>query len=29
LFAWQIGGFMRRNRPRAYGFGELPETLLP
>ena len=29
LFAWQIGGFIRRNRPRAYTFDHLPEALLP
>jgi len=29
LFAWQIGGFMRRNRPRTYIFDHLPEELLP
>jgi hypothetical protein len=29
LFAWQIGGFIRRNRPRAYTFDHLPVTLLP
>jgi hypothetical protein len=29
LFGWQIGGFVRRNRPRRYGFGDLPEELLP
>ena len=29
LFTWQIGGFVRRNRPRAYDFDHLPETLLP
>jgi hypothetical protein len=29
LFWWQIGGFVRRNRPRRYGFDELPEELLP
>jgi hypothetical protein len=29
LFAWQIGGFMARNRPRAYTFDHLPEALLP
>lgn len=29
LFGWQIGGFIRRNRPRAYTFDRLPETLLP
>ena len=29
LFGWQIGGFVRRNRPQKYVFGELPEELLP
>ena len=29
LFAWQIGGFIRRNRPRRYGFDAVPEELLP
>ena len=29
LFSWQIGGFIRRNRPRTYDFDHLPETLLP
>jgi hypothetical protein len=29
LFWWQIGGFIRRNRPRRYTFDELPEELLP
>jgi hypothetical protein len=29
LFTWQIGGFIRRNRPRAYMFDDLPEALLP
>jgi hypothetical protein len=29
LFAWQIGGFMRRNKPRTYTFDRLPEELLP
>jgi hypothetical protein len=29
LFTWQIGGFIRRNQPRAYSFDRLPETLLP
>ena len=29
LFAWQVGGFVRRNRPRAYTFDHLPEALLP
>ena len=28
-FAWTIGAFVRRNRPRRYSFDELPETLLP
>jgi hypothetical protein len=29
LFAWQVGGFIRRNRPLSYNFGELPMALLP
>jgi hypothetical protein len=29
LFAWQVGGFVSRNRPRAYTFDDLPEALLP
>ena len=29
LFNWQIGGFIRRNRPVAYRFDHLPEALLP
>jgi hypothetical protein len=29
LFAWQIGGFIRRNRPHAYTFESLPQALLP
>ena len=29
LFWWQIGGFVRRNRPRRYTFDALPEELLP
>jgi hypothetical protein len=29
LFARQIGGFVRRNTPRAYRFDELPQALLP
>ena len=29
LFAWQIGGFIRRNRPLTYDFDHIPETLLP
>ena len=28
-FAWTIGGFIKRNRPRIYSFDALPETLLP
>ena len=28
-FAWQIGGFIRRNRPRSYSFDHLPDALLP
>jgi hypothetical protein len=29
LFNWQIGGFIRRNRPIAYSFDHLPQALLP
>ena len=29
LFGWQIGGFMRRNRPQTYSFERLPPELLP
>jgi len=29
LFNWQIGGDMRRNRPIAYSFDQLPEALQP
>lgn len=29
LFAWQVGGFVTRNRPRRYGFDQLPDALLP
>jgi hypothetical protein len=29
LFAWQVGGFIRRNKPRNYTFEELPTELLP
>ncbi|AUC98244.1 hypothetical protein CWS35_31350 [Bradyrhizobium sp. SK17] len=29
LFAWQVGGFVTRNRPRRYGFDRLPDALLP
>ena len=29
LFAWQVGGFVRRNRPVTYKFEHIPERLLP
>ena len=29
LFVWQVGGFVRRNRPQTYTFDHLPEPLLP
>jgi hypothetical protein len=29
LFAWQVGGFVTRNRPLAYTFDRLPKALLP
>lgn len=29
LFAWQVGGFIRRNRPITYSFDHIPEALLP
>jgi hypothetical protein len=29
LFVWQIGGFVRRNRPITYSFDQLPQALLP
>jgi hypothetical protein len=29
LFAWQVGGFVRRNRPQSYDFDHLPQALLP
>jgi hypothetical protein len=29
LFAWQVGGFIARNRPLIYTFDDLPEALLP
>jgi hypothetical protein len=29
LFVWQVGGFIRRNRPLAYTFDRLPKMLLP
>ena len=29
LFIWQVGGFIRRNRPVVYAFDRIPEELLP
>jgi hypothetical protein len=29
LFGWQIGGFLRRNRPVTYTFTDIPAPLLP
>lgn len=29
LFAWQIGGFLARNRSRNYTFDDVPQGLLP
>jgi hypothetical protein len=29
LFAWQVGGFVTRNRPVTYKFEHIPERLLP
>jgi len=29
LFGWQIGGFVRRNRPVVYSWDRLPAALLP
>jgi hypothetical protein len=29
LFGWQVGGFLRRNRPLAYAFDNIPSSLLP
>ena len=29
LFAWQVGGFILRNRPVGYSFDHIPEALLP
>ncbi|MBR1219732.1 hypothetical protein JQ557_17120 [Bradyrhizobium sp. U87765 SZCCT0131] len=29
LFAWQIGGFLRRNRPHSYTLDAVPRDLLP
>ena len=29
LFVWQVGGFMRRNRPRGYSADNVPNDLIP
>ncbi|MFB6463546.1 hypothetical protein [Bradyrhizobium tunisiense] len=29
LFAWQVGGFVRRNQPQSYSFDQVPKGLLP
>jgi hypothetical protein len=29
LFGWQVGGFIRRNRPLIYKFDHIPQKLLP
>ncbi len=29
LFAWQIGGFLKRNKPRSYTLDHLPADVLP
>ena len=29
LFVWQVGGFVKRNKPRSYALGDLPTELLP
>jgi hypothetical protein len=29
LFAWQVGGFVRRNKPLTYTFSDVPKALLP
>jgi hypothetical protein len=29
LFTWQVGGFVKRNKPRNYRFDDLPAELLP
>jgi hypothetical protein len=29
LFAWQVGGFITRNRPLAYTYDDVPKALLP
>jgi hypothetical protein len=29
LFAWKVGGFIRRNRPRRYALDDFPKDLMP
>jgi hypothetical protein len=29
LFAWQVGGFVRRNQPQSYSFETVPASVLP
>ena len=29
LFAWHVGGFVRRNQPQSYSFDRVPRSLLP
>jgi hypothetical protein len=29
LFAWQVGGFVRRNQPQSYSLDHVPKALLP
>ena len=29
LFGWQVGGFIRRNKPVTYTFADIPDALLP
>jgi hypothetical protein len=29
LFGWQVGGFLRRNKPVTYSFANVPAALLP
>ena len=29
LLGWQVGGFIRRNRPLIYTFAQIPDALLP
>ncbi|NPU12533.1 hypothetical protein HL667_32470 [Bradyrhizobium sp. 83012] len=29
LFAWQVGGFVIRNKPQTYSFADIPRALLP